>query len=209
MNLRVEHVANEKSDKLFVRADYITRCRWCGTPYSPDWVATQSGRIYCSIECQSAETSGCGKVGGLCFIVLGLIMIMISIFTGLLNPGVPNAAVFEIVTYGVLLIVSGFCFFALAFEGATHKDRKDKYKDTQLLVCAYCNHIITPGIMVCDNCGASLADADFTSDPWPEWFVPPMPKVKFGPCRNCGKSFVYPVLSADGKDRCPRCGKPV
>ncbi|MFX1560421.1 MAG: hypothetical protein ACFFBL_07520 [Promethearchaeota archaeon] len=202
-------MTNEKSDKLFVRSDYITRCRWCGTPYSPEWVSTQSGRIYCSTECQSAEQSGCGKVGGSCSIVIGLIIVMMAFISALLNPGVLNSVAFAVFTYAGFFILSGFCILAQAIEGSTYKDRKDRYRDSQLMVCEYCNHIPPPGTVVCDNCGASLADADFSSDPWPEWFVPPKPTKIFGPCRNCGRSFVYPVLSADGRDRCPKCGNPV
>ncbi len=206
MNLRVEHVTNERSEKLLVRADYITRCAWCGTPYSLNWVATESGRIYCSIECQSAEQSGSGRWVGLCSIALGLILIIwVSVFS-FFNPSIFSSSLFEGMFYGVVFLLLGFCTFSIATEGSNYKDRKDKYRNTQLLICEYCNHIPAPGVTVCDNCGASLADADFSSDSWPEWFV--LPK-KIGPCTNCGKSFVYPVLSADGNNRCPRCGKPV
>ena len=29
------------------------------------------------------------------------------------------------------------------------------------------------------------------------------------PCNNCGASYAYPVLSADGRYRCPKCASPV
>ncbi|MFW9889215.1 MAG: hypothetical protein ACFFER_13600 [Candidatus Thorarchaeota archaeon] len=29
------------------------------------------------------------------------------------------------------------------------------------------------------------------------------------PCGSCGESYAYPVLSADGRYRCPKCAKPV
>ncbi|MFW9966308.1 MAG: hypothetical protein ACFFEA_04070 [Candidatus Thorarchaeota archaeon] len=29
------------------------------------------------------------------------------------------------------------------------------------------------------------------------------------PCSNCGEPYAYPVLSADGRYRCPKCAKPV
>jgi hypothetical protein len=29
------------------------------------------------------------------------------------------------------------------------------------------------------------------------------------PCSNCGESYAYPVLSADGRYRCPKCANPV
>jgi hypothetical protein len=34
-------------------------------------------------------------------------------------------------------------------------------------------------------------------------------KPPVGPCGNCGEDFRHPVLSADGKYRCPKCAKPV
>lgn len=34
-------------------------------------------------------------------------------------------------------------------------------------------------------------------------------KTPVGPCGNCGEDFRHPVLSADGKYRCPKCAKPV
>ena len=34
-------------------------------------------------------------------------------------------------------------------------------------------------------------------------------EIPIGPCGNCGEDFRHPVLSADGKYRCPKCAKPV
>ncbi|MHA3963232.1 MAG: hypothetical protein AM325_006795 [Candidatus Thorarchaeota archaeon SMTZ1-45] len=200
---------SERSGKIFVESEYLTRCEWCGTPYSPGWVGTESGRIYCSTECQSAEHTEYRKAGGVFVMVLGLVMILSSIFAGISSYGAVNVVSLELLAYGAMILLLGFCILAQAIEGQGYKDRKDKYRDAQLLVCEYCNHICAPGVVDCDNCGATLVDAQFAKDPWPEWFVPPKPKKKFGPCRNCGTSFKYPVTSADGKDRCPRCGKTV
>lgn len=30
-----------------------------------------------------------------------------------------------------------------------------------------------------------------------------------GPCGNCAEDFRHPILSADGKYRCPKCAKPI
>ncbi|MFW9975445.1 MAG: hypothetical protein ACFFDQ_09290 [Candidatus Thorarchaeota archaeon] len=200
-------MTNEKSRKILVESEYITRCNWCGTPYSPDWVSTQQGKIYCSIECQSTDQKEGRIAVGVCFSVLGVVLLSISFYVGVVNPYTSTRYVIEFFMYGVLTLISGFCLSALAMAGQSYEDRKDKYRDSQLLVCEYCNHICTPGVVDCDNCGASLVDAQYAGDSWPEWFVPPKPKRKFGPCRYCGKSFNYPVSSADGNDRCPKCGK--
>lgn len=189
-------MTDEKSDRLLVRSDYLTRCGWCGTPYSPDWVGTQTGRLFCSSECQSAANAGKQQWAGGFAIGIGAVMLII-----------PEPAV---ILGGLWFLLMGFCVLAQGIEGRSYRDRKDKYRNTQLLVCEYCNHINTPDVVVCDNCGASLIGSDFALDPWPEWFVPP-PKLRRvrGPCRNCGEPFEYPILSADGKHRCPRCAKPV
>ncbi|MFX1416582.1 MAG: hypothetical protein ACFFC0_07200 [Promethearchaeota archaeon] len=34
-------------------------------------------------------------------------------------------------------------------------------------------------------------------------------EIPIGPCGNCGEDFRHPILSADGKYRCPKCAKPV
>ncbi len=189
---------NGRSDKLLLRAAYVARCEWCGTPHSPDWVVTDTGRMFCSSECRSAAYTGRSQVCG-----ISVTAIMVAF---LLIPD-PMA-----VLLGLTILPIGLCVLAQWIEGRQHLSRKDKYRDTQLLVCGYCNHINASGGVVCEKCGASLADADFVSDPWPEWFAPlPAPRRarRYGPCKNCGKSFEFPILSADGKDRCPRCGNPV
>ncbi|MFW9975444.1 MAG: hypothetical protein ACFFDQ_09285 [Candidatus Thorarchaeota archaeon] len=190
----------EESDRLLVRSDYLARCKWCGTPHSPDWVKQDYGDLYCSRECQLAASARWKQNIGAFATLTGVVMFLI-----------PSPATILI---GINLLPLGVCILVQGIVGRKYVDRKDKYTNVELLVCEYCNHINTPGIVVCDNCGAALTGAGFLSDPWPEWFEPP-PKPKptrtrrYGPCSNCGKSFVYPILSADGKDRCPRCGKTV
>lgn len=190
----------EKSDRLLVRSDYLARCKWCGTPHSPDWVKQDFGDLYCSRECQYAATAAWKQYIGAFLILIGVIMLLIP------SPGT--------MLIGINLIPLGVCILVQYIAGWKYFNRKDKYANVELLLCEYCNHIGTTNDVVCDNCGAALTGADFLSDPWPEWFEPP-PKPKptrmkrYGPCSNCGKSFGYPVLSADGKNRCPRCGKKV
>lgn len=87
-------------------------------------------------------------------------------YTAVLSVNLPNnhAAIIGIDFHGVIMMLAGFCIFAQAVGGSAYKDRKDRYRKTQLLVCEYCNHIVTPDVMDCDNCEASLAGAGFNSD---------------------------------------------
>ncbi|MHA3963233.1 MAG: hypothetical protein AM325_006800 [Candidatus Thorarchaeota archaeon SMTZ1-45] len=189
--------ATEKFDRVLVRSDFLARCKWCGTPHSPDWVKSEYGDLYCSRECQSAAGAGWRRQGGALGTLIGAVLLLL-----------PNPASILI---GLNLLPVSLCILIQGVLGRRYVNRKDRYRNAELLVCEYCNHINTPGVVVCDNCGATLTGADFSSDSWPEWFVLP-PKVnssrrrKYGTCGNCGRPFNYPALSADGKDRCPKCG---
>lgn len=190
------YVEKDESDMLFVRSEYLTRCEWCGTPYSLEWVGMQSGRMFCSSECHSAANAEGAQMLGVFVIVGGVLVSLVYI------P--------FLTFYGLMFVLLGIGFLVKAREGRSYADRKDKYRNTQLLVCEYCNHVNIPGVVECENCGASLVGSEFASDPWPEWFaLPPKLRKKPGRCRNCGESYEYPILSADGKHRCPRCAKPV
>ena len=151
-------MSNENSDKLLVRADYITRCEGCGTPYSPGCVGSQQGELYCSVECQSAAYARRHQIVGGFILLVGLILILIP------EP--------VIILCGMWALFLGFCIAIRGIEGKSYSQRRDKYRNTQLLVCEYCNHISTSSVTVCENCGALLVDSEFASDILPDWFVP-------------------------------------
>jgi hypothetical protein len=185
-------VAKDKSDRLLVRSKYLTRCEWCGTIHSPEWIGTQTGKMFCSSECQSAANAGTWQAIGICFAVFGIIMFLLFDLRA--------------VSYGIFSIITGFFFIARGIKGRSYKDRKGKYRNTQLLVCEYCNHINKSNVVVCQECGAPLTHAEFTSDSWPEWFGPPPETwTRDRICRNCGNFYEHPVLSAEGVYRCPKC----
>jgi uncharacterized paraquat-inducible protein A len=166
--------------------------------------------MFCSSECQSAAHSKGLKAVSVCFIILGVGLLFPSILASIFSPSITSTGAVEVFFYGLLVMTFGFCGLAEAVEAKSYRDRKDKYRNAELLVCEYCNHINNPGVVACDNCGATLVGARFAIDPWPDWFPPP-PELKatYPPCRNCGRKFRYAVLSADGKHRCPKCGNSV
>ena len=115
-------MTKDKSERLLVRSEYLNRCKWCGTIHSPEWIGTQTGIMFCSRECQSATNATTWQAIGVCITVFGSIMLLLFDLGGIAAFG-----------YGVLFVIAGFCFIAIGIEGRRYKDRKDKYRNTQLL----------------------------------------------------------------------------
>jgi uncharacterized paraquat-inducible protein A len=206
-------MTGEETDRLLLRSEYVTRCAWCGTPHSPQWVGKQyGGEVFCSSECQLAAASGDDRALGAIILVICTVLVLLPLSGVLSISGIMAPSATLSLVLGMMLLPAGICLFTKGMLGQKYVDRKNLYRNTQLLLCEYCNHINEPGVSACTNCGATLVDAQFVTDPWPKWFDPPprvREKKRFGPCEHCGASFAFPVLSADGQDRCPRCGKVV
>ncbi|MHA1935809.1 MAG: hypothetical protein ACW97A_11045 [Candidatus Thorarchaeota archaeon] len=175
----------------------MARCKWCGTPHSPNWITNQKGDIYCSDGCQKGATVLQNKRVSFCLIVFGSLMMLI-----------PN---FELIIYGAITLLMGIGAFVSGMEGRKYQDRKDKYKDLQLLVCEYCTQVNPPNVLRCQNCGASIESAEFLGDILPDWFPPTGPFLGFRivKCPKCAAVYSYDGTKVDDKGMivCQNCAK--
>lgn len=57
----------ELSDDHDLVLDRVTRCKWCGTDESKEWVRASDGSAYCSKRCKAAEAAGAYCAAALIF----------------------------------------------------------------------------------------------------------------------------------------------
>jgi hypothetical protein len=78
---------NPDSPKLYVAVDAnkVARCEWCGGSESGFWVHRRD-KLYCSTDCQDADTGNEQMLFGACliliFLVISIPMLLGSIFMG-------------------------------------------------------------------------------------------------------------------------------
>ncbi len=189
----------DKSDRILVESQYLARCKWCGTPNSPRWITLDGGIFYCSEECQRATTTTSTKYLGIGMLVLGVSMLLVSFPLLVSGPW--------ILIYGAMLTLMGFCTYDRGKEGEQYLNRKDLYRDVQLLVCDYCSYVNPPSVLKCHNCGATIESADFAADSWPEWFSRTPVPYKGIAYPNCSAIYTYDSSKKDDEGRviCQNC----
>jgi len=78
-----ESVSEDIERRRLVAVDKskVTRCQWCGTIESPQWVYTSSNEAYCSKDCFYANKMEMNGVFGLCCgCIIPLFLIFIMVF---------------------------------------------------------------------------------------------------------------------------------
>ncbi|MFW9862988.1 MAG: hypothetical protein ACFFEX_03070 [Candidatus Thorarchaeota archaeon] len=161
-------MSDEHSDRVIVSQDNLARCKWCGTPESPIWTISQSENLYCTPECMLADEASIKRLGGIIFMVLGVLSTIPYIATPFLFPGSVGADNLLIVT-GMAFLVIGIAQYAESRKGQKYMDRKDRYRGVSPIICSYCSHQNSPHFTACQNCGAPLTEASFAEESLPPW----------------------------------------
>jgi hypothetical protein len=115
--------------------------------------------IYCSRECKLADRSLSNYAAGAFNAILGLVSILIA-FTLVSSPSSRGEEII-LIPVGILMVFASIFGIYEALQGRQYRNRKDKFRETQRLDCQYCSHINPPDILKCQNCGASLSEAEF------------------------------------------------
>ena len=142
--MRMKKMSSDESREMLVDICALPRCDWCGARESVEWIGTNTGKVYCSKECQEATTVGARACMGLFFLAGAVI----AIFA--LHPG------------GILLLAAGILMLWWASRGERYLDRKDKYltedvSEKFVIACMYCGHKDRGSFFKCSNCGAPLS----------------------------------------------------
>ncbi|MFW9817232.1 MAG: hypothetical protein ACFFEW_14985, partial [Candidatus Thorarchaeota archaeon] len=207
-----------EKDKVVVEKDSITRCGWCGTFYSPQWLQPGFGPKYCSIECMNAARSSKSETEIFLakgFIILSFASMLFCATLLLIAPAHFSPLYFEILAYG--LISSVCCLCGGVGTRISNKMsqqylyRKDMYRDSHhvLIECEFCSHLNPPDVLDCQHCDASLRDATLVQGEIPEWFRQDETLSRNRKkCTHCGAIYRYDRPREDGTVVCQNCGKP-
>ncbi len=200
-----------KKDRVLVPKDSLTRCGWCGSYYSPDWIQIiPSGPKYCSHECLAAsrirvlENDLIQSKASLWFFAS-----LFVIFT-LLLVSFPQAL--EVWLTGILASLLCFCMgFGLAKsnrEARKYLYRKDMYCESYpiLIECGFCSHLNPPDALDCQHCDASLRDSQSVEGQIPDWFGSEELKTQ-KKCPHCDAVYVYDFTEDKKTLLCQNCGK--
>jgi len=199
-----------KEDRVQFRRGSFTRCGWCGSYYSPEWVRILPGKPYCSYECFAASQIGDSKGeitqtnAGICcsasFIVIFSIFLIFMTQTALVWIScILLSLACSCISYG---------YSKRNQEARKYLYRKDMYRESYpfLIECGFCSHLNPPDALDCQHCDASLRDSQSVEGQIPEWFGLSIPKSQ-RECPHCGAVYVYELTAEKEMFLCQNCGK--
>ncbi|MFX1483870.1 MAG: hypothetical protein ACFFCP_11865 [Promethearchaeota archaeon] len=162
-------MSDERFDRVIVSQDDLARCKWCGTPESPQWTISKNEQLYCTPECMYADEASFRRLIGIGGILCGLILIipfiLLSVFV---SPAFAGGGA-SFMLSGIFLLAISIGEYALSRKGQKYKDRKDRYRGVSPIICSYCSHQNSPHFTACQNCGAPLTEASFAEESIPPW----------------------------------------
>jgi len=201
-------VPEHNSDRIIVAKDRLARCQWCGSPESPIWTISRDEQLFCSRECELAASSTTKRLGGIGTTCCGSLFLIPMIFFMFFQPGNILGPIMLFVTLGVPLLLMGLYSYFEGTEGQKYRDREGRYLGVSPIVCTYCTHQNPPSVMACQNCGSTLAEAPFTQDSTPPWFLQGKARGIYR-CPRCGAVYSYrqAPISTDGEVTCQNCLK--
>ncbi len=146
---------DEKHDYVTVDKDRVTRCLWCGTVESKDWIKTGRTDIsgfYCSKRCELADVVNYRRRGVIACPICGIFSIAFGIA---ISSFAIDWAMFFVVMGGIMLISSLFCIedyqIGLHYRKIVPRGSRRDNRSLEILVLKQAQTIAS-----CPRCGGNI-----------------------------------------------------
>jgi transcription elongation factor Elf1 len=222
-------VDNKESLRIYIAVDSkkVSRCKWCGTTQSDNWIGGRYGGIFCSTQCSLAYSAN----GTL----LSFLVLLVVLFPILFGTGYPIPI--GVLLYGFAILAVIFipltCFGGIGYYYRMHIPKDSRRDDVPIdvamlktmssaVLCPRCDANIDVSkvgadrIYTCDYCGASgtieiMNTSQSSSRPFSLSHEGPDDSTKESirvRCTLCGAVYSYKKSSvSEGSLTCQNCGK--
>jgi predicted Zn finger-like uncharacterized protein len=222
-------VDNKESLRIYIAVDpkKVSRCKWCGTTQSDNWIGGRYGGIYCSTQCSLAYSANRTFLSFLVFLVI--------LFPIIFGTGYPIHIGSLLYGYALLAVLFSplACFGGIGHYYRRHIPEDSRRDDVPIdiamlkamssaVLCPRCDANIDVSkvgadrIYTCDYCGASgpieiMNTSQSSSEPFSlvhNESDDSSKKTLRVKCPNCGAVYVYKKSSvSEGSLKCQNCDK--